>query len=156
LNKIDKSIFPNARPEKKAHEFAVMSHVWRSLDLVEPHLSGEDGYSHLLITRFDNYYFRPFDVGKLNLEKFNFGWIADVGQCDDNFLLFKKEHAWGLREYVKRSDGYPHGINSNFKNEDNYLCVLDPVSGYDHAEFYVFQRYMKDLKDGKIRLREKY
>jgi hypothetical protein len=84
---IDEKIYPSDLIYNVDKFTIVKKLILDSLDLIEPHINK---YDYILLTRFDLYYCKPFDLNTINLNKFNFGWIGEIGQCDDNFLLFHK------------------------------------------------------------------
>ena len=108
-------------------------------------------YDNVLLTRFDLYFYKPFPIHEVNLEKIVFGWKGEVGQCDDNFVLFPSKYSESLK--IGLSQNYAHGINYKFSPEEcMYLSTLDPDKGYHFPDFYIFQRNISEYKSGNMKL----
>lgn len=142
---VNEKIYPVGYIGKVDRETVVQQQMLDAVKLIE-----SCDYEHILITRFDLYYYNAINVADINLDKFNFGWIADVGQADDNFLLFNKKDLHQLKNYFSRYN-YPHGLNS-FVNNPSYICKLDPGNGYHYPYFYIFGRCVDDYMNGKMKL----
>jgi hypothetical protein len=143
---IDQKIYPIQFIAKVDRETVVQFQMLDAVKLIEPY-----DYKYVLITRFDLYYYNSLNIKDINLEKFNFGWVADVGQADDNFLLFnKKKYLHQLKNYFSQNS-YPHGLNK-FVDNPSYICKLDPHNGYNYPYFYIFARCIEDYKNRKIKL----
>ena len=145
FNPVDEKIYPSEFIGKVDRETVVQRQMIDAVKLIKSY-----NYNYILITRFDLYYYNPINMKDINLDKFNFGWIADVGQADDNFLLFKKEQLEQLEIYFSQYS-YPHGLNK-FVDNPSYICKLDPQNGYHYPYFYIFGRYIEEYKNNEIKL----
>lgn len=140
---IDEKIYPSDLIYNVDKFTIVKKLILDSLDLIEPHINK---YDYILLTRFDLYYCKPFDLNTINLNKFNFGWIGEIGQCDDNFLLFHKKYIKDLRDFFKINN-YSHRINCFFEGEDSYIYHYLPYREYN---FYIFYRDLDLYNNGKL------
>jgi hypothetical protein len=123
--------------------------VEQSLELVEPYK-----YDHVLQTRFDLFYYQKLDVSKIKLDKINYSWKGQIGQCDDAFILIP---AMFMELMIKayKHGGCTHYVNSlpGVGQHCHYLSKdLDPENGYHYPDFFIFERIIDDWKAGKVKV----
>jgi hypothetical protein len=115
--------------------------------------NNDANYDFILITRFDLYFYRKLRLDDFDFTKINFGWTADKGQNDDNFILFDSKFADRLAHIIQ-SHQHPHSINGIVGHD---LCSyvsrpLVPAEGYNLPDFYYFARHMEECRDGRMKL----
>jgi hypothetical protein len=108
-------------------------------------------YSHCLLTRPDLYFYRKFNINKLDLGKINFGWTHDGNHSCDNFILFNSE----LSDRVIKSlleDKYPHTLQRHFdKKEMNFISRdIHPHTDKIQPDFYIVLRYLDQFRRGEL------
>ena len=123
------------------------------LHVIEPY----EEYDHILMTRFDLFYYRPFDLSKVSLDKFNFGWKGERGQCDDSFWMFRRSHIPILKTYLMGENYNGNSCHDfNYKiglDNSNYISKpLDPDNGYHMPDFWLFSRYLPEFRAGTYKL----
>lgn len=123
------------------------------LTVIEPY----EEYDHILMTRFDLFFYRPLDLSKINFDKFNFGWKGEIGQCDDSFWLFRRKHIPSMKQYLNNDNfggNSCHDYNRKIGDENcNYISKpLDPANGYHMPDFWLFARYLPEFYAGKYKL----
>jgi hypothetical protein len=123
--------------------------VAQSLELVASY-----HYNHVLQTRFDLFYYQKLDPSKIKLDKINFGWKGQIGQCDDAFMLIPDKFIYPLIQVYKK-EICTHNINKDdgISQHCHYLSRdLDPANGYHYPDFFIFQRVVEDYKSGKLKV----
>jgi hypothetical protein len=134
----DVMIFPETYGDKFKLK-AVNILVSESMNLIETYAKE---YDYILCTRFDLYYYKPLDIGKIRLDCFNFAWVGPDGQADDQWLLFSTDYIGHVRDYFK--EGNVHYLNSTLSN-CNYVCKLEPEKGYHMPNFYFIYRCLPEI-----------
>lgn len=114
-------------------------------------------YDYILMTRFDLYYYRALNMSKVDLEKFNFGWQGEIGQCDDSFWLFRRKHLSTLKPYLHGENFNGNSCHDfNYKigaDNCNYISKpLDPANNYHMPDFWLFARYLPEFRAGTYKL----
>lgn len=140
FNPISEKIYPSDDIYKVDRYTVVKRLILDSLELLENSKQHKND-DYILIIRFDMYYIKPFDLNTINLNKFNFGWIGEVNQSDDNFLLFHTKYSKYVKEYFNYND-YSHRLNI-FSDQVSYIYNLLPDYSYN---FYIFNRHIKDYQ----------
>lgn len=125
--------------------------IAKSLDFVQKWSHTED-YDYILQTRFDLYYYQPPLISRFQLDKVNFAWKGESGQCDDSFVLIPKRYIGPLVEYLS-SGRCTHYMNTVIPNADrNYISKdLDPENGYHFPDFYIIARFLERYWSGNIK-----
>jgi hypothetical protein len=111
----------------------------------------DDKYTHCLLTRPDLYFYRKFNLEKLDLEKVNFGWTHDGNHNCDNFILSPTKFIDNLIEPL-RVDRFSH-IMQRYFNPQNMNFISRPISSVGEtvqADFYVVFRNIEKYKNGEF------
>jgi hypothetical protein len=150
-NPLDMLIKPESSIKPIDQNF-VAKNIAESLDLCLKY-----NHDYILQTRFDLYYYRKLDMEKVDLNKINFGWVGENGQCDDSWVLFPRKQAEIAAAVCSGRKGdipCTHYVNRYFSNNEcNYISrPLDPYNNYHFPDFYIFQRVLDDYKSGKLKV----
>lgn len=107
-------------------------------------------YTHILLTRPDLYYYKKFDLSKVDLDKVNFGWTHDGNHNCDNFILSPSIKVDSLISSL--NDKFSH-IMQRFFNSDEINFISRPISSVGEQvqpDFYVIFRNIDKLKRGEF------
>lgn len=111
----------------------------------------DEKYTHFLLTRPDLYFFKKFNLEKLDLEKVNFGWTHAGNHNCDNFILTPTKFIDRLMEPL-RKEKYSHTMQRYFDSETmNFISrPISPDGEHVQADFYVVLRNLEKYKRGEF------
>jgi len=111
----------------------------------------DNKYTHCLLTRPDLYFYRKFNLDRLDLDKINFGWTHAHNHSCDNFILFGIKYLESLIECLQK-DKYSHTIQRNFNSEQiNFISrPIHPHTDQIQPDFYIVSRYLEKYNRGEL------
>jgi hypothetical protein len=109
----------------------------------------DNKYTHCLLTRPDLYFYKKFNLDRLDIDKINFGWTHELNHNCDNFILMKSESVEKIIKNLKES--WTHELTIGLNNEVNYISR--PISSHGdqvQPDFYVIFRNIERFKNGEF------
>jgi len=135
------SVFLNFDPDDSTFKLQLIHHLNCCKMIVEQENKANFKYDMIIITRFDNIFFRNFNSMNIDFTKFNIQMKHSSGNCDDNFWVFPRnllEKFFYSCFNLLQTGGITHAINHCFQAEEiHYMYIIDQED-YDNYTMYQY------------------